>query len=49
MYETISLNNNQFRNLTAREKFVHILSNEWKVLGKYLEKAWKERCNMLYS
>jgi hypothetical protein len=47
MYSSVS--NEHFVNLNDNEKFIFLLSNEWKKVAIFIEKAWKIRHYILYQ
>ena len=49
LYDTIQLKNTEFHTLEPRQKFDHILKNEWNLLGKFLKIAWERRTRKLYD
>ncbi len=47
MFNSIKYKIETFEYLDNREKFVHIMKDEWKVLSKYLVKAWAKQNSKL--
>ncbi len=47
LFNSIKYKVETFEYLDNREKFVHIMKYEWKLLSKYLVKAWAKRNSKL--
>ena len=47
LYNSIKYKVETFEHFNNREKFVHIMKHEWKLLSKYLVRAWEKRNNKL--
>ena len=48
LFNQINSENQEFINLSLRDKFIYIMQTEWKHLSKYLEAVWAIRQNALY-
>ncbi len=49
LYRCVQAKNEHFTNMDNKDKFVWLMKNEWKLLAKYLEKAWNERSKLIYN
>ncbi len=47
LFNSIKCKVQTFEYLDNRDKFVHIMKYEWKLIRKYLVKAWAKRNNKL--
>jgi len=49
LYENVAKNLPEFNYLNSEEKFIYLLSNEWKHVANFLDKAWTLRTKKLYN
>ena len=48
LYRKVQHKTEVFTNLNDQEKFVHLMTHEWKLMSTYIDKAWNVRMNMMY-
>ncbi len=43
------INNNEFTDITDKDKFIYLSKYHWKDVSQYIELAWDKRTNIIYN